>query len=233
MTGGPWAFEHHIGSAAESHGRTVAEPVRRSVWWLEVAAPAIVLGSTQADDVVDAAAGARHGVEVARRRSGGGAVWLAPGEVTWIDVVVPATDDLWVSDIGRSTDWLGSVWVDVLAGLGVDGAAAHPGPLVRTPWSPLICFAGLGPGEIVVDGRKVIGISQRRSRHAARFQCAVLHRWRTRPLVDLLNRPALARTAMAEILDGPGGPLGLEALGVDVAGETVVDALCASLRRLS
>ena len=50
-----------------------------------------------------------------------------------------------------------------------------------------MCFAGLGPGEVLVDGRKVVGISQRRDRFGARFQCTALLAWPTEVLVDLLG----------------------------------------------
>ena len=49
-----------------------------------------------------------------------------------------------------------------------------------------VCFAGLGPGEVTVDGRKVVGISQRRTRAWARFQCAALGRWDPAALAELL-----------------------------------------------
>ncbi|MEC8814989.1 MAG: hypothetical protein VYA92_04220, partial [Actinomycetota bacterium] len=54
-------------------------------------------------------------------------------------------------------------------------------------WGGLVCFAGRGPGEILVDGRKVVGISQRRDRSGARFQCTALLAWPTDVLVDLLG----------------------------------------------
>jgi len=50
-----------------------------------------------------------------------------------------------------------------------------------------VCFAGRGPGEILVDGRKVVGISQRRDRSGARFQCTALLAWPADVLVDLLG----------------------------------------------
>jgi hypothetical protein len=61
---------------------------------------------------------------------------------------------------------------------------------VRTPWSSTVCFEGLGPGEVVVGGRKAVGISQRRTRHWARLQAAVHLRW----------RPALLTTLVGEAL---------------------------------
>ena len=53
----------------------------------------------------------------------------------------------------------------------------HTGEMIRTLWSSAVCFAGVGPGEVLVDGAKVVGISQRRTRAGARFQCAVMRTW--------------------------------------------------------
>jgi len=57
---------------------------------------------------------------------------------------------------------------------------------VRTRWSPLVCFAGWGPGEVGVDGRKAVGIAARRSRPGARFQCGLGRSWDPGPLLELL-----------------------------------------------
>lgn len=124
----------------------------------------MALGSTQQEAVVDHDAARRAGTEVVRRRSGGGAVHLVPGAVTWVDVVIPATDPRWEADLGRSFAWLGAAWAEVLVGLGVEHVAVHEGPMRRTAWSDLVCFAGLGPGEVTVAGRKAVGLSQRRTR---------------------------------------------------------------------
>ena len=40
-----------------------------------------------------------------------------------------------------------------------------------TPWSKVLCYAGLGAGEVTVAGRKVVGMSQRRER----LGCLVPH----------------------------------------------------------
>jgi len=42
--------------------------------------------------------------------------------------------------------------------------------MVTTTWSRLVCFDGLGPGELTRAGAKLVGISQRRTRTAARLQ---------------------------------------------------------------
>ncbi len=208
MTGG-WAVERAVGSAAAFHARPLPVPPRRAVWVHEVDRPALVLGSTQALTVADGAAVAHAGVELVRRRSGGGAVLLVPGEVLWVDVVVPAGDRWWDGDVGRAGHWLGEAWAAALAAGGLRGLAVHRGPMVRRPWSDRICFAGLGPGEVTQDGAKVVGVSQRRTRDAARFQCAVLARFDVDALAALLAPPrptAAERAALAAgvaTLDGP------------------------------
>jgi lipoate-protein ligase A len=203
---GAWRVSRSTGSAAEFHARPVPDPAVREVWFFDVEAPALVLGSAQPDDAVDGAAAARAGVTVVRRRSGGGAVLLTPDDVLWVDIVLPAGDPLWDEDVGKAAHWLGDVWVAALAGAGVPGAAVHRGPLVRTAWSSAVCFAGLGPGEVTVDGRKVAGISQRRTRAWARFQCAALRRWDPEPLTRLLVPPP-PLDALSEVAAGAGVPL--------------------------
>ncbi|MCU1496535.1 MAG: hypothetical protein JWM47_488 [Acidimicrobiales bacterium] len=196
-SGGRWSISHDAGSATEFHGRAIPDDAERALWWFEVSAPAIALGSTQSPEVVDAEAAAAAGVEVVRRRSGGGAVWLEAGATTWVDVILPAGDPHWVDDVGRAAIWLGQVWVAALQDLGIGGARAHEGPLVRTEHSGLVCFAGLAPGEVTLGSAKVVGISQRRTRAGARFQCAVLHHWDPRPLVDVLALAAEERDRLA------------------------------------
>ena len=51
----------------------------------------------------------RAGVDVVRRRSGGGAVLLRPGEVTWIDVIVPAGTLAGPTDVHAPMVWLGQL----------------------------------------------------------------------------------------------------------------------------
>jgi lipoate-protein ligase A len=196
-----WPVARLAGSAAELHARPLADPAVRVVWVLEARRPALVLGSTQADGVVDAAACRAQGVEVVRRHSGGGAVLVVPGELCWVDVVIPRADVLWDDDVGRSARWLARTWVGALADLGVV-AEAHAGPMARPPWSDLVCFAGRAPGEVVAAGGKVVGVAQRRTRWWARFQCAVLRRWDPVPLLALLDLDPRERARGAAELAG-------------------------------
>ena len=73
----------------------------------------------------------------------------------------------------------------------------HRGPPVRTPWSDRVCFAGLGSGEVTVGGRKVVGLSQRRTKAASLFQCACLLTWDPGPLSRILGLPAADLVPMA------------------------------------
>jgi lipoate-protein ligase A len=112
----------------------------------------------------------KAGVETVKRSTGGGAVLIAPGAQVWVDVWLPRDDLLWDDDIVRSSTWLGRAWCDALSELGVGDLEVHEGRLARTEMSDLICFAGLGPGEVTWKGRKLVGISQRRVKQGARFQ---------------------------------------------------------------
>jgi lipoate---protein ligase len=196
-----------VGSALAFHEREVLEPLSRSVWVFSVSTPALVLGSTQARSVVDSASSGD--VEVVRRRSGGGAVLLVPGECLWVDVVVPRDDPLWDDDVGRATHWLGAAWASALTACGVVGAVVHQGAMVHTTWSRVVCFAGVGPGEVLVGGRKAVGISQRRTRAGARFQCVAYRHWRGADLVARLAdpRPPLEELPAVASLDVAPEPL--------------------------
>lgn len=217
-----WNVEWATGSAATFHHRPLPDPVRRTVWVHAVDRPALVLGSTQPDGVVDEAATNERGVEVVRRRSGGGAVLLEPGGAVWVDVVIPSTDCLWADDVEVAFAWLGEAWVAALADLGVVGEV-HRGRPVSSPWSRLVCFAGLGPGEVTTigagrrgpKGAKVVGMAQRRTRDGARFQCAVPRRWEPDRLLALLALDPDARAAASLALAGAAAPV--TAPGPDIA----------------
>jgi lipoate-protein ligase A len=162
---------------------------------------AVVLGSTQSLDDVDQLGASSAGLDVVRRRSGGGAVLVEPGAMAWVDVLVPRSDPLWDDDVGRAFWWLGETWRLALASLGVTGAEVHRGGIVTSRWSSKVCFAGLGPGEVTVEGRKMVGMAQRRTRDGALFQCAVPLRWEPQRLLDVLALGAEERAEAAATLN--------------------------------
>jgi lipoate-protein ligase A len=190
---------------------------------LVFAALTLVIGSAQAPGSVDLAACAAAGVAVVRRGSGGGAVLCDDGLLE-VDVAVPAGDPLAIADVAESYRWLGEAWVAALALVGVAARTVAVGEVralddQRRAAARSACYAGLSPYEVVaVDGRKLVGLAQRRRRGAVLYQCSVaVHGAPAR--VGALLRPvpglagALARTAA------------LDELGVHVT----VDALAAAL----
>ncbi len=168
---------HWSGSAQELHSRPLPDVSEPQLWWFECERTSLVLGSTQSDDVLDIGACRERGIEVARRRSGGGIVIVGPGRVVWLDVVMPRGHVLWSDDVSVAGRWLADAWARGLAELGVTDLERHDGAMVRTRWSSLVCFDGRGPGELFAGEAKVLGVSQRRTRDWARFQCALSVDW--------------------------------------------------------
>lgn len=214
-----WRVDRRRGPAADLHAAALPEPAERAAWVLEAEAPALVLGSTQGLDLVDGAGATRAGVAVVHRRSGGGVVHVDPATTAWVDLIVPAGDPLWHDDVGRAALWVGEAWRAALADLGVAPLVVHDGALACGPLGRLVCFGTVGAGEVTTpDGAKVVGVSQRRTRAAARFQCAAYARWDPAPIVELLR------------LGGDGArSLDTAAVGTGVAPAALVDALLARL----
>lgn len=156
--------------------------------WYRTTAPAIVLGRGQG--ALDVRAG---DIEVVGRFSGGGAVWLSP-DVLSLDVLVPG-DHPWVADqLTAVFDHVGAAWRDALRSLGVPHLSVHRSASTArrrgTPREQLlaaVCYATRGRGEVFWRDRKLVGLAQRRRRHATMVQCGLLHRWCPGPLLTALG----------------------------------------------
>jgi lipoate-protein ligase A len=149
------------------------------------------------------------GVDLARRRSGGGAVFVAPGCQLWLDVFVPKGDVLEEPDVGKSFHWLGDAFAQAIATVLGDspgrlGIEVHRGGVQTTPWSKVLCYAGLGAGEVSVAGRKVVGMSQRRERSGAWIHSMALIGGRACELADLLTGGEQRRAEARKVLEGVG-----------------------------
>lgn len=191
---------------ADFVGRSVpADLDEAEVWVYRPRRPALVLGSAQPESAADAARAAVAGADVIRRRSGGGAVWVPTDGFLWLDVALPRTDPRWSDDVRESVQWLGDAWRAALLTTGIDGDVWHDG-VETTPWGRTVCFGSLGPGEVAVGRRKVVGISQRRTREGARFQCLVYAAWEPSAVLDLLDLPQADRDrAEADLLPRAAG----------------------------
>jgi lipoate-protein ligase A len=195
-----WHEESVEADVARLHGLGVPRPAQRTVRWCVPTNSAIVLGSGQPESDVITSTAAELGIEVVRRRSGGGAVLVDPFDTVWVDVFIPADDDLWHFDVGVAFYWLGEVWAQALTKLGASQADVYRGPLVTSEWSKQVCFAGLGPGEVTVNGRKAVGLSQKRTREGALFQCSIYREFKTDRLLSLLSvAPSERARAHSEI----------------------------------
>ena len=174
-----WKLHTEHVSALQHHGRDL--PFERSIWDVRVTQTAIVLGSRQHESLLNVEMCKRDRIEIVQRRSGGGIVYLEPNKHVWLDVVIPRDDELWSDDVAKASWWLGEVWINTLNELGIANISVHHDSLQSDAWGDLLCFAGIGPGEVVVQSgdavSKVVGISQRRSRDYARFQCTLYMEW--------------------------------------------------------
>jgi lipoate-protein ligase A len=195
-----WSVEQHTGDARSFHALAPSPGAgARLAWVVSPSAAALVLGSAQRDDAVDRRVADALGIDIARRRSGGGAVLVVPGEMVWVDLLITSADPLWDADVGRSMHWVGAAWQAALSGLGVAGDV-HRGALIRTAWSPAVCFAGTGAGEVIDRrGAKLVGIAQRRSRDWARFQTMCHLRWRPELVAALVSPPRPTAAELAEV----------------------------------
>ena len=203
----PVIVEHVAdGGAARFHARELPADGRPRLWWFHPDRSAVVLGSTQSPSILDLGACARLGLDVVTRRSGGGVVLVGPDLTVWLDVLVPRGHVLWDDDIGRATWWLGETWADGLVELGLRDLVVHRGGLESSELSRTVCFAGRGPGEVFVGSTKVVGISQRRTRDWARFQCALSLRWDA----DTLAAALAAESITPDALRGLGSSIELD-----------------------
>lgn len=234
-----WKVEWRSGQARFLHDTwpPADQTDDRVVAVCEAAPPAtLVLGSTQTEPVLLDTEALRAGrLSVTRRTSGGGAVLIDSSAQVWIDVWLPRADVLFEDDVINSSAWLGAAWKSALGNLGLDGLEVARGGLRRSRWSDLVCFAGVGPGELLWRGRKLVGLSQRRTREGARFltvcpigpigpELTELFSLKPEERSDLLSSLQSSATCLEEAFSGDpaGGDL------YERVTEAVVDAVCCS-----
>lgn len=212
-------WKSHIwrGSAADFHSLDLA--MDRAVWSCVVSAPALILGSTQNEGDVDAALASTQGIDIVRRRSGGGVVYVHPGTSIWCDITIPRDDVLWNDDVSTSMLWLGEVFVEALAPWLT--TSVYRNEFMAGQDGRAVCFASTSPGEVFAGTSKVVGISQRRTREGARFQCVLYRKWNPEDWAHCLTSSDVAQRVRT-----------LPVATVDITAEEMTDALVAALRHV-
>lgn len=136
--------------------------------WSRPTDAVLVLGSAQRVTAPEASL---------RRSTGGGAV-SCDDHYLMLDVVLPRGHPLVIDDVGQSYRWLARALQAALEARGAALRAVTPReaaalPIAERAAARLACFAGTGSYELVThDGRKLIGLAQRRRGGAALLQAA-------------------------------------------------------------
>lgn len=174
--------------------------------WSTVSAPALVLGRAAGRPPVDEAAAAAEGVAVVRRTSGGGPV-LWDDHLLGLDVALPPGHALAPADVVETYRWLGEALATALVTLGLPGVEVVSVARARA-WagSPggaaAACYGGLSPFEVLVEGRKVVGLSQARRRPGALLQAGVVLRLDAGRTARLMGRDAAFARDLAAVAGG-------------------------------
>jgi lipoate-protein ligase A len=164
--------------------------------------PGISLGHFQPRDMADPAACARHGVEVVRRVTGGGAVFHH-GDLTAC-LVCPG--GLLPRSVRESYRLLSGAHAAALRSVGLDAeVGSEAPPLPRRLRRGYDCFARLTECDVAVGGVKVAGSAQRRKNGAVLHHTSVV--WEPQPvelLAELLPGAASLGSPVAVLSLCPG-----------------------------
>ena len=185
-----WVAFHKAGDVQALHSLVNEDWSLPAIWVMSPTDSSLVLGSSQDDACINYEYARKIDVGIARRRTGGGAVFVDPHTLFWIDLFVPRGHHLWNDDIEVASIWMGGVWRNALDSLGVD-SQIHDRPFVKDSLAELVCFGGRAPGELLIRKKKILGISQRRTKQGVRFQCALSLGWRPEEWVDLFTASSI------------------------------------------
>jgi lipoate-protein ligase A len=197
-----------------------------AVWW-QIDGETLVLGRGTGA-CPDEEACRKAGVSVVRRSSGGGPVLWGP-DLLALDVVVPRDHRLAPDDVVASYRWLGEAIARALDELGIAAQALTPEQARSRAGrvADQACFASFSPWEVVVDGRKVVGLSQVRRRPGVLLQAGILLHIDSGRLPSLLALAPHVREALAAAIDD--SAVGLDAVAPGVDADHVVAAVDAAL----
>lgn len=205
-----------LDEALMARARRTGESVMRVYAWSE---PTLSLGRNQrAEGQYDLAAIERAGVGIVRRPTGGRAL-LHAREVTY-SVTAPVREQ---ASIAVEYARINALLVASLVELGVPARASSPRSRALAP-TALPCFADPAAGELVVDGRKLVGSAQWRDGGAMLQHGSILVDDDQGLIPDLMLVPPAPGPAPATLR---------AALGRAPRLEEVADALLAAVRVLA
>lgn len=132
------------------------------VWWHSSDKRSLVVGPSLKSRIEQS----DSKIPVFVRPSGGGAVLAGPG-LLGLDVALPAHHNFLTGDVIDDYEWFAQVWRDALCCLGIEASCltvtqARDMSKESDPYpeNKLACFATVSPYEIMVEGKKVVGLSQ-------------------------------------------------------------------------
>ncbi|MGE5236557.1 MAG: biotin/lipoate A/B protein ligase family protein [Acidobacteriota bacterium] len=138
--------------------------------------PCLSLGFAQPSEAADWSFCAAHGIDVVRRPTGGRAV-LHHLELTY-SVSAPLGHAPFGRDLQAAYQAICRALVVGLGRLGVAaGLSGSPGDGMIRPTRPVPCFVGPAAGEVVAQGRKLVGSAMRRVGRAILQHGSILEDW--------------------------------------------------------
>ncbi len=140
-----------------------------------------------------------EGIEIVRRPTGGRAV-LHEGDLTY-SVVARADDPLFSTDILSTYRVISACLAEGLRRLGVPAEMAPEGRVAESGPGPAPCFALPSRFELIVDGKKICGSAQGRSRGAFLQHGSLLLTFDAERMARFLTGPRASREGQARALE--------------------------------
>ncbi|WP_143146368.1 lipoyl protein ligase domain-containing protein [Ferrithrix thermotolerans] len=112
------------------------------------------------------------GTDVVVRDNGGGAVWIEPEAQIWVGIYLPSTEGFLTEDYRAELVRIGEVIAPALVSFGLSDVRVVRSPDLLGRGKEL-CFAGLSYGEITTSGKKILGLSLRRTKRWKIFHLMV------------------------------------------------------------
>jgi lipoate-protein ligase A len=182
----------------------ISAPVLRLYRWHPLC---LSLGFSQPYGAADGAFCAAHGVDVVRRPTGGRAV-LHHLELTY-SVLAPLGQGPFSQDLQAAYQTVCRALVAGLARLGVPaGLSGEPEGGHISPTQAIPCFVGPAAGEVVAQGRKLVGSAMRRHGHSLLQHGSILEGWDGALQAGCLGLPddSSLRPAVVTLSDLLGAP---------------------------